>query len=364
LAKKSQTSDRLQKVQAKIGRRRTGVLAQTKVFKGVSTKPILTPNRYALVHTVDFKNHGTRLDHFLKKKYRKRSRAQLQKAIHSGCIRMERSTQCPLGNIKPSSLVLTGDKVFVISERKGEPEVSWNYEILYEDEAILVINKPAPLPVHPAGRYFFHTLLMHLKSQQEENAENYFLVHRLDKETSGVLILAKHKTACAHLTKQFAQRKVKKQYLAIVHGTPPPTFSVTRALKRSTHSLIRLKMMVSTEEEGAQPSETSFQTLETRGRFSILSCFPKTGRQHQIRIHLESEGFPIVGDKLYGMPESLGILEFHEFSAEMQARLLIPRHALHAASLEFLHPVSQKPMQLKASLPEDLKQFLDSAHFF
>ena len=249
---------------------------------------------------------------------------------------MERSTQCPVGNIKPSSLVLTGDKVFVISERKGEPEVSWNYEILYEDEAILVINKPAPLPVHPAGRYFFHTLLMHLKSQQEENAENYFLVHRLDKETSGVLILAKHKTACAHLTKQFAQRKVKKQYLAIVHGTPPPTFSVTRALKRSTHSLIRLKMMVSTKEEGAQPSETSFQTLETRGRFSILSCFPKTGRQHQIRIHLQHLGHPIVGDKIYGGDPDLYLaLVEGRLTEEQRARLILSSHALHAGRLQF-----------------------------
>jgi 23S rRNA pseudouridine1911/1915/1917 synthase len=119
-------------------------------------------------------------------------------------------------------------------------------------------------------------------------------------------------------------------------------------------------MMTSTTEEGAQCSETSFQTLETKGRFSILSCFPKTGRQHQIRIHLESEGFPIVGDKLYGMPESSRILEFHDFSIEMQARLLLPRHALHAESLEFLHPVSEESMHFQARIPEDLKQFLDS----
>lgn len=326
----------------------------------------LTSDQYLVTHAVGPNQHGIRLDSFLKERYRKRSREQLKRAIDSGVISVRR-TQGPhltLGKTKPSSQLIPGDEVLVLTERKPEPEVRFDYKILYEDEVLFVIDKPPLLPVHPAGRYFFNTLLVHLKTQGYQtplrSEKDFYLVHRIDKETSGVLVLAKTKEVCAHITKQFAERKTEKKYLAIVRGICPEEFSVDLPLKRSTRSLIELKMTTATEEEGGLPSFTSFQRLETHGNFSLVSCAPKTGRQHQIRAHLAEFGYPIVGDKLYGLPESEAI-RFYERShltPEAEAKLLLPRHALHSAWIQFIHPLTGEKRAFSAPLPNDMRDFI------
>lgn len=136
-------------------------------------------------------------------------------------------------------------------------------------------------------------------------------------------------------------------------------------MKRATNSVISLKMMIAPESEGGQSALTRFKRLSVHrhpihGEFSVVQCFPKTGRQHQIRLHLEAAGHPIVGDKLYGMPESEA-LRFYErmrLTAEAEARLLIPRHALHAAGIRFQHPVTEKWMDFSSPFPQDLQDFL------
>jgi 23S rRNA pseudouridine1911/1915/1917 synthase len=329
----------------------------------------LTSDQYLVTHAVGPHQHGIRLDNFLKERYRKRSREQLKKAIDSGAITVKR-TQGPhlmLGKAKPSSHLIPGDEVLVLTERKPEPEVCFDYKILYEDDVLFVINKPAQLPVHPAGRYFFNTLLIHLKTEGHKNPlrseEEYYLAHRIDKETSGVLVLTKDKDVCADITRQFAERKTKKRYLAIVRGICPESFEVGLPLRRATHSLIELKMITCSEDEGGQPSFTSFKRLRTFGDYSLLECFPKTGRQHQIRVHLDALGHPIVGDKLYGMPETeaLRFYERKHLTPEAEAKLLLPRHALHAASLEFFHPLLKKSMIFEAPLPQDMRDFISKS---
>src|SRR6476659_2145101 len=163
----------------------------------------LTSDHYLVTHSVGPNQNGIRLDAFLKERYHKRSREQLKKAIDAGAVSVRR-TQGPhltVGRPKPSSQLIPGDEVLVLTERKPEPEVRFDYQILFEDESLFVINKPANLPVHPAGRYFFNTLLIHLKTQGHRNPLNleqdYFLAHRIDRETSGVLILTKEKGICA-----------------------------------------------------------------------------------------------------------------------------------------------------------------------
>ncbi|NBU20120.1 RluA family pseudouridine synthase [bacterium] len=276
----------------------------------------LTSDQYLVTHAVGPHQHGIRLDNFLKERYRKRSREQLKKAIDSGAITVKR-TQGPhlmLGKAKPSSHLIPGDEVLVLTERKPEPEVCFDYKILYEDDVLFVINKPAQLPVHPAGRYFFNTLLIHLKTEGHKNPlrseEEYYLAHRIDKETSGVLVLTKDKDVCADITRQFAERKTKKRYLAIVRGICPESFEVGLPLRRATHSLIELKM---------------------------ITC-----------------------DKLYGMPETeaLRFYERKHLTPEAEAKLLLPRHALHAASLEFFHPLLKKSMIFEAPLPQDMRDFI------
>lgn len=329
-------------------------------------------NTYIVTHQVN--QTGVRLDAFLKDRYRKRSRETLKRAIESGAITLVRnqSPHLTVGKLKPSLQLIAGDEVQVLTERREEPKVNFNYSILFEDDVLFVINKPANLPVHPAGRYFFNTLLVHLKTQGHLTPlaaeREYYLVHRIDKETSGILVLTKDKDVCTHLTRQFAERKTEKRYLAVVYGRPKDEFTVDLAMKRAEGSLIELKMMIAPEERGGQSALTRFRRLSTHtnrhGEFSLVECFPKTGRQHQIRLHLESAGHPIVGDKLYGVPEedALRFYERQHLSAEAQARILLPRHALHAAGIRFEHPLTGKPVEFSSELPDDLRAFLENAH--
>jgi 23S rRNA pseudouridine1911/1915/1917 synthase len=331
----------------------------------------LTSDQYLVTHSVGPNQQGIRLDNFLKERYRKRSREQLKRAIDSGAVtvRRDQGPHLQLGKLKPSAQLIPGDEVLVLTERKPEPEVCFDYQILFEDESLYVINKPANLPVHPAGRYFFNTLLVHLKTRGYQtplqSEKEYFLAHRIDKETSGVLVLTKDKESCAQITRQFSERKTRKRYLAIVKGICPEEFTVDLPIKRASHSLIELKMVTAPEVEGGQAALTSFRRLGIYGEgtpqcYSLVECLPKTGRQHQIRVHLEAAGHPIVGDKLYGMPESeaLRFYERRHLTPEAEARLILPRHALHASVLEFNHPVSGKAMSFHAPLPSDLKEFL------
>lgn len=329
----------------------------------------ITDSHYLITYSV--RQNGVRLDAFLKEHYRKRSREQLKRAIDDGIVSIRRSQgpHLTVGRLKPSLQLLVGDEVQVLTERKPEPEVCFDYRVIHEDDVLFVIDKPPNLPVHPAGRYFFNTLLTHLKTEGHKSALRaeieYYLVHRIDKETSGILVLCKEKEASAHLTAQFAARKTEKFYLAIARGITPSEFEMNLAMKRSTDSAISLKMMIAPEEEGGQNALTRFKRLDLyrhpqHGFFSVVRCFPRTGRQHQIRLHLEAAGHPILGDKLYGMPESEA-LRFYDrthLTAEAEAKLITQRHALHAAGIRFEHPVTGKMMEFSSDLPGDLVSFL------
>jgi 23S rRNA pseudouridine1911/1915/1917 synthase len=370
----------------------------------------LIGNHYLVRYTVTHAQSGIRLDRFLMPRYKKRSREQIKKAIDSGAITIERlgGPHLNLGKVKPSTPLLKGDIVHVLSTRSKEPEVNFNYQILYEDRDLIVINKPPQLPVHPAGRYFFNTLLIHLKTRgftSESNSEkDYYLVHRIDKETSGVLLLAKTREACNALTAQFRNRETDKYYLAIVHGIPSQdAFDVTNAIGKKKNSAIGLKMYSVPETEGGLSALTHFEKIESRSQFTLLACFPRTGRQHQIRVHADLAGFPLVGDKLYGMSEEdcLVLLDYHadlrtfvsqedeiseaeitgdsvsdeemeideteaadtlpksERYLEIERNLLLPRHALHAAGLRFRHPRTGAEMVFESGLPDDLRIFFE-----
>ncbi len=367
----------------------------------------LIGNNYLVRYTVTHAQSGVRLDRFLMPRYKKRSREQIKKAIDSGAITIERKggAHLNLGKIKASTPLIKGDVVHVLSTRSKEPEVNFNYSVLFEDEDLIVINKPPNLPVHPAGRYFFNSLLVHLKTKgftSESNSEkDFYLVHRIDKETSGVLLLAKTREACNQLTSQFRNRETDKYYLAIVRGEPKENeFDVTEAIGKRKGSAIGLKMYAVPESEGGLSALTHFEKVETRGSYTLMACFPRTGRQHQIRVHADLAGLPLVGDKLYGMSEEdcLVLLDYHtdlrtfvsqeeevdegevqetdeiespevdpepelpksERYLEIERSLLIPRHALHAAGLRFKHPRTGSEMVFESGLPDDLRAFFET----
>lgn len=326
----------------------------------------LSKDQLLVTHTVTPGQEGLRLDQFLKVYYRRRSREQLKDSIKRGAIDVHRLCG-EIGKIKPSSLLLTGDIVKVLSKKKAEPPVSFDYRVIFEDEKILVIDKPGNLPVHPAGRFFFHTLLVHLRTQgfeKELNANReYFLVHRIDRETSGVLLLAKDRETCTLLTRQFAERTTEKTYLAVVHGILKDDFEVSEPLRRSKSSPIKIKMECAPDDPEALSATTRMKVLKRGKKYSLLACYPKTGRQHQIRVHLAHAGHPIVGDKLYSLTdrEALPLYEWGPerfLTPEIKRKLSFPRQALHAHRLRFLHPGTRKVLEFESPPPRSFSDLV------
>jgi len=322
---------------------------------------------FLVTWTVQPGENAMRLDLFLKEKYRRLSREYLQKAIKEGRVTLNHEIA------KPSRLLRTGDKVYVLSVKKEEPEVDFNYKILYEDESILVVDKPGNLPVHPSGRYFFNTLLTQLQVVNENEVDQekkFHIVHRVDRETSGVLVMAKTKEAAASLVDQFTKRQTEKEYLAIVRGVlKKDTYSINAALAKDPRAEISIKMHV--VELGADgnplyvpkqemmPASTEIEVIERLKGYSIVRCKPHTGRQHQIRVHLDHIGYPIIGDKLYGAPADLFLKNIMKtISLEVAPGYFLSRHALHAAKLRLKHPATGKMMQFESSFPEELENFL------
>ncbi len=375
-------------------------------------KKTLTGDTFTVSHTVGHRQSGIRLDAYLKMHYPGRSRESLKRAIDRGVIEVIRSSKhhTELGALKASTALHDSDQVLVISKRQPEPSANFDYKVLYEDEAIIVIEKPSNLLVHPVGRFFYNTLLIHMRTEgftKELKAEKQFLlVHRIDRETSGILLMAKTREACAHLHEQFRLRETKKYYLAIVHGqVKEKNFTVDQPLGKKPESMIALKAYPLTKEQGGLESLTEFELVETRGNFSLIACFPRTGRQHQIRVHALVAGHPLVGDKIYGLTDAevsdimdtkhrlapvnddsseelpSEVLESasggevaesesgdedseipdatSSIPAEIMAKLILPRHALHAAGLRFKHPTTNEWMTFESDLPQDLKDFYE-----
>ncbi|MBS1960577.1 MAG: RluA family pseudouridine synthase [Bdellovibrionales bacterium] len=332
----------------------------------------LSPNQYLVRYAVGPNQEGTRLDNFLKEHYRKRSRESIKRAIDDGVVTLARNQgpHMSVGKLKASSQLVAGDEVRVLSEKKPEPPVNFDYKVIYEDDVLFVVDKPPNLPVHPSGRFFFNTLLIHLKTQAQQRAltkplesdELYYLAHRIDKETSGILVLTKDPESCANVVAQFAARKTEKTYLAIVKGIAPETFACHEPMGRSKTSRVALKMECMPEDEGGQVASTTFRRLDVAGNYSLVEAFPKTGRQHQIRVHAERAGFPLLGDKLYGVDEDFALLfyERERLTPEAEARLIIPRHALHAHRLKITHPTTGKLMEFVSPLRADLRDFFES----
>ena len=244
----------------------------------------------------------------------------------------------------------------VIEYRPGdieEPPANMDYKIVFEDEHLLVADKPGNLCVHPSGPYFKHTLWYLLK----ERYGDIHLVNRLDRETSGLLIAAKNPKCAATLAKM--QNDIRKIYLVMVHGEVPGHFTAKGFLFDDAASNVRKKRKFAPGERppaGALKIESSWTEvtcLEQKEGFSLAAAELKTGRMHQIRATMFSSGFPVVGDKLYGKDENLFLkLRTDSITEEEQKLLLLPCQALHSALLQFPHPVTNEKLLFTSSLPE------------
>ncbi len=212
-----------------------------------------------------------------------------------------------------------------------------NIQILHFDEHILVINKPANLPVLPDG---WEPDAPYLVKMLEEEHGKIWVVHRLDKVTSGVMVFARTAEAHRELNRQFEQHEVEKIYHAVVEGVPPWDEHTARHMLQT--NVGRKHRTVVVRKKG-KPSETHFKVLERGQAEALVEAHPKTGRTHQVRVHLSALGFPILGDALYGAQETD----------------LIARPALHALALTFTHPIAKERVTYSAPIPNDMQQLIE-----
>ena len=298
-----------------------------------------------------------RLDKFLcSKKDFNLSRARIQGLIKSGAATVNGERK------KPSYVVRSGDSVEVLLlPLPGPLDTTENveFDILYEDNSIIVINKPPGLVVHPPGGLSKGTLVHGLLRRETKLSHptdklRPGIVHRLDKDTSGVMVVAKNDYAHEFLSSQFKQREIKKKYLSIVHGSFEQENGIIN-LPINRHPTKRKEMSISLL--SGRASITEWVALDTFFHsFSLLSIRLKTGRTHQIRVHVAYMGHPVVGDLVYGhgkrwwKKEPLKIRECLK---------LVERQMLHAELLGFTHPDSKKYVEFKASLPDDINTFLE-----
>jgi 23S rRNA pseudouridine1911/1915/1917 synthase len=234
-----------------------------------------------------------------------------------------------------------------------EPNVPLYFDIIYEDDAVLAVDKPSGLPVHPSATYHKNTLTYLLRQRFGPNAPQ--IAHRLDRETSGLLLCGRTHAAERDLKISFENRRVSKRYLAIVRGVMPEDAGrIELPMDQATEGL-HILMEVTPEGEG-YPSVTRYRVVARRDDATLVSLAPESGRQHQLRVHLSALGFPIIGDKLYGPEGSQPFLDYIEtgMTDELRQRLGHDRQALHAYELEFVHPSNGEPMTLTAPLADDL----------
>ncbi len=297
-----------------------------------------------------------RLDKYLHGRFRNLSRHFLQDAIRAGGVKVNGKPA------KPSFRLTHGDVIeLVIPEPPSkdiEPE-NIPLDILYEDEDLIILNKQPDLIVHPCRGNTRGTLvnaLVHYSDQLSSGLGEFRpgIVHRLDRDTSGVMVVTRNEGAQWRVAKQFEQREVDKTYLAIVHGTPELHADKIDA-PLGVHPAIREKYAI--RPEIGKPAVTFYEVLEAFRGFSLLKLTPHTGRTHQIRVHLSYIKHPIVADDMYG-----GKLVYPWQLADAEPAIeepVISRVALHAHTLEFTHPTTGERVKFEAPLPADMQHLLD-----
>jgi 23S rRNA pseudouridine1911/1915/1917 synthase len=287
-----------------------------------------------------------RLDRFLAKQLPKYSRSRLQQLIRSGFVRLNGAAT------RPRQPVRTGDEIEVTEpppvKIANEPEPI-PLEILFEDDDLIVINKPAGLVVHPGAGHQKHTVVNALLSHCTTlsgigGKERPGIVHRLDKDTSGCLVVAKNDATHRDLSRQFAERRVEKIYLALVVGKlRKQTGAIEEKIRR--HPVHRQRMMVTSLRGRA--AKTEYRVLRSGDRASLVECRLHSGRTHQIRVHLHHIGHPVLGDKVYAARRAKDF----------------PRQMLHAWKLSFCHPHTGKWRDFEAPLPDDFDEALAASGF-
>jgi 23S rRNA pseudouridine1911/1915/1917 synthase len=312
---------------------------------------------------VDKKQALLRIDKYLMMKIGNASRTRIQNSAHAGNILVNDKIVKPNYKVKPEDIISI---VLAYPPRDTEvyPE-NILIEVVHEDNDILVVNKPAGMVVHPGHGNFTGTLLNALvyhfmHSVQNKDVDNKpFLVHRIDKDTSGILLISKNELAQTKLAKQFFDHTIDRKYVALVWGNvKDDEGTITGYIGRDVRD--RLVMRIYEEEEKGRYAVTHYRVLERFNYVTLVECVLETGRTHQIRAHFHHIGHPIFNDEKYGGDVILKGTTFTKYKQFVQNCFnIIPRQALHAKSLGFIHPSTGKYIFFDSELPEDMKMVLD-----
>jgi 23S rRNA pseudouridine1911/1915/1917 synthase len=315
-----------------------------------------------VLHTVESRAHGWRLDHYLTRLYPNYSRALLQRAVTEGGVLLNGLPA------KPSRRLRVNDRLSIRLPEEPDYTVAPEdlpLDILYEDEWLVVVNKPADMIVHP-GRGNPHgtlaaALQFHFDALSDVAGRHRpGIVHRLDRDTTGVLVVAKDNQVHHRLSEQFEQRSVSKEYRALVYGEVDRDSDWIETHMR-VNSVHREKMTVCEPGGNARPAATFYEVEQRFAGFTWVRLFPKTGRTHQLRVHMRHLGHPIVADRLYGGGDRLRVSDLTaEATNGGEDDTLMARQALHAHRLSFTHPATNKPVEFVAPLPDDLQKTLDA----
>lgn len=305
-----------------------------------------------------------RVDKFLTERLQNSSRNRIQQAADAGCILVNGRPVKSNYRVKPLDVVtVVMDRPRYENEVLPEPIP---LDIVYEDDTVLVVNKPAGLVVHPGHGNYNGTLVNGLAYHFKDNPDydvndpRMGLVHRIDKDTSGLLVVAKTPDAKTNLGKQFFNKTTKREYLALVWGCPSPSpGTIVGNIDRDPRD--RLRMAVFDPDSGiGKHAVTHYEVLEPLGPVSLVKCVLETGRTHQIRAHMKHIGHPLFADARYGgdlILRGVNSGAYRKFVANCFE--VCPRQALHARTLGFVHPVTRREMFFTSELPGDFKALLD-----
>ncbi|MBD3366844.1 MAG: RluA family pseudouridine synthase [Candidatus Eisenbacteria bacterium] len=305
---------------------------------------------YRLRTTVHHSLRDRPLIDYLAERFRYLPRALWEERLRNGRIRVN-------GEVAHGSLIVRRDDEVEYTVTVDEPEVDRSYDAVYEDDELLIVSKSGNIPVHASGQFIGNTLVAVLRA---ERGDDLTLCHRLDRETSGLIVLTKSPEARRGMSAAFEQGRVRKTYLAIVRGTPTrSSFLVDAPLRRIGRQHPVPRSVV--DHRRGRAASTSVEVLERLPGAALLHVEPLTGRTNQIRVHLEVAGHPLLGDKTYGLPAALlRELVREPGSDAVRRHLVLKRHALHAARLRFSHPVTGRALDVAATLPTDLRRALEN----
>lgn len=302
-----------------------------------------------------------RIDKFLVNRLNQISRNRIQQAAEANCILVNNKPVKSNYKVKPNDIIS-----IVLPHPPNEYELipeNIPLDIVYEDDDLLVVNKPAGMVVHPAkGNYYgtlVNALLYHFKQLSLSDTIRPGLVHRIDKDTSGLLVIAKNDYAHAFLAKQFFEKTIERTYISVVWGTFDKKYgTITGNIGRSLKD--RKKMAVFPDGSQGKHAVTHFRVLKDYYFLSLVECKLETGRTHQIRAHFEFIKHPLFNDAKYGGDKILKILNKPKFKQFIEnCFTIMPRFALHAKTLGFQHPRTKKMLFFKAELPADFQNFIE-----